>query len=114
MSEYELSPHRYKELKHFCLQYREIKDKLLSLDLINYICNDPTARTAILKTEYMQALKLIETTAYDTDFTLFNYILKGVSEDISYSELKIPCSKYMYDYLRQKFFWLLSNRKGYS
>ena len=68
----------------------------------------------IRRNEYAQAIKLIETTAFETEKFLGGYILKSVSEDVSFSALKIPCPKHIYEYLREKFFWLLSERKGYS
>ena len=116
MKEYELSRDRYKELKHFCLQYHDMKDALEKLNeqIIFTHKYDPTAYLAIKRNDYSQAIKLIETTAFETEKFLGGYILKSISEDISFSSLEIPCPKYIYDYLREKFFWLLSERKGYS
>ena len=115
MNEYRLSPHRFKELKHFCLQYNEIKDNLRTLNEIDLIkSKDSTSLLAIKRNEYSQAIKLIEMTAFESEKFLGGYILKSVSEDLSYTALNIPCSKYVFDYLREKYFWLLSERKGYS
>lgn len=52
----------------------------------------------------------------EADQVLYNYILKAVTEELSYtylkSKLKIPCGKDMYYDRYRRFFWLLSNSRG--
>lgn len=111
---YTLDRHRYLELKHFCLQYSKVKERYQS------ICGecpgrgeeDPTSKIAILKTEYMRVIQLIEMTAMDTDPDLWNFILRSVTEDVSFTSLNPPCNKGDFDDKREKFFYILSERKG--
>ena len=53
--------------------------------------------------------------AKEADEYLYEYILKEITEGISYTYLKtamkIPCGKDMYYDRYRKFFWLLSNSR---
>lgn len=125
-SKYYIDKHRYYELKHFCLQYNEWKkayakcdDAILfavRLDTIssdnNNIPSDLTAKYAIQKLYYSARINLIEKAAMESDEFLYPYILKAVTEGLSYTYLKakldIPCGKDMYYDRYRRFFWLLS------
>lgn len=109
---YELSPHRYRELKHFCLQYQEMKDKISELDgkeVEN--SRDPTSKVAVTRTDLQNAVKLIEMTAYDLGKFPGDKILKIVTENRTAGEVCPFDSDICKMYLK-KFFWLLSERKG--
>lgn len=108
---YELSRHRFCELKHFCLQYPEWKQRYLA---VKGKAEDPTADTAVKKTEYMSAIELIETTARATSLVYAKDILRSVTQDKSYTELKsegMTLDKATFDDLRSRFFFLLSLRR---
>jgi hypothetical protein len=124
-NKYYISRHRYYELKHFCLQYPEwkkaynaIDDMLIpspNLDKVsssNELAN-PTERCALAKAYYANRIEMIERAAMDADSELYDYILKAVTEDLSFTHLKtkleIPCGKDMYYDRYRKFFWILSN-----
>ena len=124
-NKYHIDKHRYYELKHFCLQYKEWKKAYeLCNDSIMFttsLDNDPsttnipsdlTAKYAIRKAEYAERIKMIERAAKEADDFLYPYILKAVTEGLSYvhlkSKLEIPCGKDMYYDRYRKFFWLLS------
>lgn len=123
-NKYWISKHRYYELKHFCLQYPEWKkayselcDEKLPLSMIETIPtdnlpSDPAVQRALLKTYYSERIKLIEKTALEADPCLYDYIIKGISEERSYTYLDtvmdIPCGRDMYYDRYRKFFWLLS------
>ena len=123
-NKYWISKHRYYELKHFCLQYPEWKkayselcDEKLPLSMIETIPtdnfpSDPAIQRALLKAYYSERIKLIEKTALEADPCLYDYIIKGVTEERSYTYLntvmEIPCGKDMYYDRYRKFFWLLS------
>lgn len=112
---YRLSAHRYRELKHFCLQYYEMRDRVRRLsELVFADGEDPVGDTATELTNLISGIRLIETTAIDTDKTYGEYILKSVTKDVSYSQLGVTLNKGEFDDLRAKFFWLLSEKKGYS
>lgn len=105
---YELSRHRFAELKHFCMQYNEWRSQYVLRDEQSL----PPPESSIPKTLYLKAIRLIETTAADTDKCLGEYILKSVTQDVSVTKLNPPCDSKTFDFYRRKFFWLLSERKG--
>ena len=127
-NKYWIERHRYYELKHFCLQYPTWKKAYLAIDGLNLsspilhdtnttnnIPNDPTAKCVIAKAYYSERINLIEKIAMKTDKDLYYYILKAVTEDLSYtylkSRLEIPCGKDMYYDRYRRFFWLLSKSR---
>lgn len=115
MEGYELNAHRFRELKHFCLQYRDLKTELERLEGSDGYLEkhfDPTSELAIRESELKNALKLIETTAYDTEKFLGDKILLIVTEDMNVNTLTMPCSRECMEELRRRFYFLLSKRKG--
>lgn len=102
---YELSRNRFKELKHFCLQYPNYKKELFKLENQLYLNEeDPTGNLAVKITEYRNAIKLIETTAFNLGKFPGEKILRIVCYDECLGEV---CPIYI-----RKFFWLLSEAKG--
>ena len=126
-SRYWIHRNRHYELKHFCLQYPYWKRKYAELEnpsgslamfewrSANTIPGDPTAKRAIIRTYYSDRIDLVERTARQADPYLYPYILKAVTEGLSYTYLKtklgIPCGKDMYYDRYRKFFWLLNNSR---
>ena len=118
-NKYHIDKHRYYELKHFCLQYpewkrayAELEDTTIPLSMIE---RDPTSKRALMKFFYAERIKLIEKTAIEADPYLYSYIIKGITEEKSYTYLKskldIPCGKDMYYDRYRKFFWLLDSSR---
>lgn len=121
-----ISKHRYYELKHFCLQYKEWKEELRYLDGMPVGANDifvtssdipdPTWRTAELREYYSSRIEMVERAATETDPYLGDYILLGVTEDLSYEKVRarytIPCCKDIYYGLYRRFFKKLSSIRG--
>lgn len=126
-NKYHINKHRHYELKHFCLQYpewvkiyNELCNPAISLSAMereptSNLPGDPTAKRAMLKTFYADRIKLIEQTTLETDPYLHTYILKGVTEQRSYTYLRtilgMPCGKDMYYDRYRRFFWLLSEAR---
>lgn len=126
-NKYWVEKHRYYELKHFCLQYPIWKKAYLALDGFSKrpynltIYNrtnsksDPTERCAIEKSFYSNRIALIERIAVQADPDLASYIIKGVTEELSYTNLKsrldIPCSRDTYYDRYRRFFWLLDKER---
>jgi hypothetical protein len=126
-NKYWIDKHRYYELKHFCLQYPEWKKTYLELEsasiplsVIEHIPSsnlptDPTTKRVLMKFFYSERIKLIEQAAKDADVYLYSYILKGVTEEKSYTYLKeklgIPCSKDTYYDRYRRFFWVLDKSR---
>ena len=121
---YWIDRHRYYELKHFCLQYPIWKKARSALDgfsktSINsvpisktHLISSPTEKCAEARLFYSDRIDMVEKIAKETDDNLGNYILKAVTEGVSYDHLKVrmnvPCCKDTYYELYRRFFWLLS------
>lgn len=77
--------------------------------------SDPTAKCAIKRIYYLERISLIEKTAKDAGEELQDYILKAVTEDLSYSYMKarlnIPCGRDMFYERYRRFFWLLDKSR---
>lgn len=127
-NKYYIDKHRYYELKHFCLQYNEWKkayadcnDSVIFASNIeressSNVPSDITAKYAMKCAYYAEKIKLIEQVAMDADEFLYAYIIRGVTEGLSYTYLKtkleMPCGRDMYYDRYRKFFWLLSQARN--
>lgn len=126
-NKYYIDKHRYYELKHFCLQYNEWKKEYVNCnESIIFASNieqssssnvpsNLTAKYAIKRAYYSGRIRLVEKAAMEADEFLYPYILKAVTEGLSYTYLKtklnIPCGKDMYYDRYRRFFWLLSESR---
>lgn len=125
-NKYWIERHRYYELKHFCLQYPTWKKMYNVLDGMSKHSVDsvsikvssngnPTERCGIAKAYYSERIAMVENVSKATDSELSFYILKAVTEGLSYESLKakleIPCCKDTYYELYRRFFWLLNKER---
>lgn len=125
-NKYWIDKHRHYELKHFCLQYplwknlyKTLQEPTVTSNIDNLpssnTVSDPTATYAIKKTYYLERMNLIEETAKEADEYLYTYILKAVTEELSFTYLKtklnIPCGRDMYYDRYRRFFWLLNKAR---
>lgn len=124
-SPYYISKHRFYELKHFCLQYPEWVATYNNCKYSRYGSiiypnsgsgiNDIVAETAILQAGCKTKIELINNIAAQTDSALSEYILKAVTEGVSYTYLRtvmnIPCGKDMFYDRYRRFYWLLSEAR---
>lgn len=124
---YNISKHRFLELYHFCMQYKEWKAELEALtDTVKAIgysekikgssMKSATEELAMKRAELSKKCELIEQTAIEADPELYQYIIEGVTEEYASfrylkQSLEIPCEKDMYYNRRRRFFWLLSKKK---
>jgi hypothetical protein len=126
---YWIGKHRYYELKHFCLQYPIWKKAYAALDSLSkrpqdlevfvksgQLTSDPTARCAESRLFFADRMELVEQAAIDASPDLYPYILRAVTEGLSYNSLKmqydIPCCREVYYDCYRRFFWLLSRKRG--
>lgn len=117
---YGISKMRYRELKYFCLQYPEKKQKLSRLLGIGAVVNDgmpkgnktsdPTATTAIKIAELEDDIETIEQTALEAAPGMHEQLIKNVTEDIPYEYMDVPCGRRQFYTYRRKFFYLLSEK----
>ena len=126
-NKYRIDKHRHYELKHFCLQYPRWKREYANLIEDGLVLSriekrgsgnvpgDPTANLALKKAYYHERIKMIEKTATDADQELGIYILRAVTEGLSYTSLdsamSIPCSRDTYYDRYRRFFWLLNKER---
>ena len=126
-NKYWIDRHRYYELKHFCLQYPLWKQKVATYNSLNQSKpkdavssatgkhSSPVEAAAEAREVYLNNIHKVEQAAMEADVVLENYILKGVTEGMSYDALKarlaIPCSKDVYYNLYRRFFWLLDRAR---
>lgn len=109
---YELSRNRFKELKHFCLQYPEMKERMLELYSKGYEeTYDPTGKIASELADIKKAMNLIEMTAFNVGKFPGEKILKIVTENCCVSEV-CPDDNDICEWYLRKFYWMLSQVKG--
>lgn len=126
-NKYWIDKNRFYELKYFCLQYPLWKKAYEDLDVIcttsfNLVrvqdgsIRDYVALCAEERSIYLDRMCTVEKAARDADPYLASYILKAVTEGLSYSYLKtrleIPCSRDMYYDRYRRFFWLLDKARS--
>ena len=121
---YWIGKHRYYELKHFCLQYPIWKKAYAALDGLSkrpqdlevFVTSDPTARCAESRLFFADRMEMVEQAAIDASPDLYPYILRAVTEGLSYNSLKmqydIPCCREVYYDCYRRFFGLLSRKRG--
>lgn len=109
---------RYLELKDYCMQYA--KWKLLYLEnsdstVTNKEQIDITPDKAIKKIFYKRRTDMIENIARIVSEKYYDYILKGVTELTTYSQLKryfgLDCDEETYKKMYRRFFYILSRNK---
>lgn len=113
--------YRFLELKYFCLQYPSWKREV---EEISYVLSsngssgrkqiefvDRTADLAIRLNKLNSKISLVGKIAKSSDNEISDWILKGVTEGVSFVRLKtiyeIPCERDMYYDRFRKFFFLL-------
>lgn len=120
--EYDISKYRYRELSNFCLQYSELinaKNDCYTLSSVKIgdtpksnRLSDFTAINAERACRLGDKIEMIEQTAIELDSELYNYILKAVTEGLTWDDLLPPCGRRQFYQLRRKFFYLLNLKKG--
>ena len=127
-NDYGISKYRYQELKNFCLQYDEKKRKIqygisgMSTDNLGVSgssgAGDPTSKLAIRHMNYLKDIQMIEMSAVETDRVLYPFLLKSVTQDLSYEDIeyddrhgRIPYGKTDFYAYRRKFYSILNDKR---
>ena len=122
---YWIERHRYYELKHFCLQYKTWKVYIREIDgmktknfpdgIFGRNFSNPTLRAVELREEYSAKIALVEHAAHEASPDLWSYILKAVTEELPYENLRmvhgLPCGREMWYELYRRFFYILSGSR---
>lgn len=110
---------KYRELRNFCLQYNE-KKKEIQYGLSSVVADgmprgnatsNPTESMAIRNEMLRKDMELIEQTAIEADSSLYQYILKNVTEGVAYEYMDIPAGKSTFYEARRMFFYLLAQKR---
>lgn len=124
--DYGISRHRYKELQAFCLQYDEKKSKInrdvggMSYDGMprGSSKGDSLEKNAIQNVNYENDCKMIEQAAIAAAPDIYPYIIKSVTEGLTYEEVeyqeelgKIPMGKTDFYAHRRLFYHFLDRLK---
>ena len=91
LSDYHISRARYNELKYFCMQYYEKKQKLAHAYSLPAIKSDGQPKEA--------------------DEEISRWLLMNVTEGIAYEYLDVPKGRRQFYESRKYFFYLLSLKK---
>lgn len=120
--EYQISENRYRELKYFCRQYKEKKEKLRAISEVeppiygsvknrNTETKDPTFDIAIKRMELQEDLDMIDESAKQADFEIYKDILANVTDGIPIQHLNAPCSASTFKRRRRDFYIILDKKK---
>lgn len=123
--DYGISRYRYRELKNFCLQYPEKKEKI-SYSLVSHEPAEglsgrigrPTESQALHNEHYSKDVMMIEQAAVAASADIYPWILASVTEDLNYKELlghtslgPVPiCEKDFYG-VRRLFYSILDKKR---
>ena len=123
-NKYYISKHRFYELKHFCLQYREwsskcdiYKESIRSSSLIqvnkDITVQDPIGDIFASIDELYTKMQMVKNACKLADEQLSSYIFEAVTRDRSFiylqTVLEIPCSRSTFYDRYRKFYYILSN-----
>ena len=116
------------ELRNFCLQYKEWKRILGTIDGYKEDCSHETPinpdyfglssveKLIFRRNEFVHKVWLVEQAAKLADESLATYVIKGVTDGFSYDILmaryEIPCSRGKYYDTYRKFFYILDKMRG--
>lgn len=125
--DYGISKDRYDELRAFCLQYEEKKSKISrgvgamnydGMPKSNYKENSLEAK-AIRNVMYQKDCEMIEQAAIAASEEIYPYIIKSVTNDLSYRFIeydenlgRIPMGKTEFYATRRKFYYFLDALKS--
>lgn len=120
-SKYHLSKHRYLELKHFCLQYPEWKQRLKEINdiwavdysKIRVIADIREIETlAIERESLLNKINRVEWAVRNSSIDIYKWLLLGITEERSFvwlsTVMQIPCGKDYYYERYRKVFYILS------
>lgn len=121
LEKYEISKYRYRELKNFCLQYDEKKQRLAALRGLGAVTysnephgsgiSNPTAAKAERAQQLARDIDLIEQTVMEVDSVNYHSLLANVtSTNMPYEYLGPTCSRGQFYKTRARFFFLLDHK----
>ena len=121
LEKYKISKYRYRELKYFCLQYDEKKQRLAALRGLGAVTyssephgsgiSDPTAAKAERTQQLANDIELIEQTVMEVDAANYDSLFANVTAtNLPYEYLSPACGRRQFYEDRRKFFYLLDKK----
>lgn len=120
LEKYEISKYRYRELKNFCLQYDEKKQRLAALRGLGAVTysnephgsgvSDPTAAKAERAQQLARDIELIEQTAMEADPAHYLSLIANVTANIPYEHFYHASGRNQFYDNRRRFFFLLDKK----
>lgn len=126
LKKHNISSARYRELKAFCEQYSEWKDRLMSMQALSSVTysdmpgnpnkgvSDMTGRQAIDRIELEEKCKMIEDVAVLAGNDLANFIIANVCDNksvVSLQQKGLRIERSGFYYRRRLFFCILDKMK---
>lgn len=121
LEKYKISKYRYRELKYFCLQYDEKKQRLAALRGLGAVryssephgsgISDPTAAKAERVQQLARDIELIDQTAMEVDSVNYGSLIANVTAaNLPYEYLSPSCGRRQFYENRRNFFYLLDEK----
>ena len=121
LSDHNISRDKYNELKYFCLQYWQKKQKIDRNYGIDGFSQDgmprgtsssnPTEKKALRIAQLKRDTELIEQTAMEADAEIHPWILKNVTSGVPYEYMDVPMGRRKFYEARRYFFFLLAQKR---
>lgn len=125
LEKYGLSPDVVTELRGFCWQYKEKKQKINSMVGLSAVSitglpsgggiSDTTERQAERREKYINDVELIESSAMaacNDSKPMYDCLMRNITEKKAFNFIPAPCSKNTFTLCRHKFFYILAKKKG--
>jgi hypothetical protein len=121
LHKYQIDDDRYNELFYFCKRYQSRQAEINSLYGLTAISMDgmpkgnkvgsQTENKALKIDKLKRENELIEKIAYEVNPEIYQYIIKNVTQGISYQYLGVPCGRRQFYQYRRLFYKLLSEQR---
>lgn len=118
--DYGISGNRYRELKYFCRQHEEKKQRLQELTEISSPgfshtgsggkIADKTGDTAVRRMHLQRDIETVEQAAMEADGGIYTYLLRNVTEGVPYEYLDVSYSRASFFRIRKNFFKILDKK----
>lgn len=123
LDEYEISKYAYRELRNFCLQYHEKKDRLNAIRSLSAApmsgmtkgggVSTPTEKKALKAERLASDCDLIEKTLMDVGPEIYPWLLRSVTEeDATWYSMQPPIGVNQFYKMRRRFYKLLAAKRG--
>ena len=123
LDETEISKYAYRELRNFCLQYHEKKDRLNAIRSLSAApigsmpkgnsVGNPTEKKAMRSERLSADCELIETTVMEVGPEVYPWLIRCVTEEgATWYSMNPPIGVNQFYAMRRRFFKLLAVKKG--